>query len=211
MESNDHDLLIKDINNNNETDEKKNSNHSHVIESFKKMTKNGPKYSDRNKIKDLIKLITEFTTEEDKLNKFPYLASEILIKSDKKIQDMIFLSEEEFNNLYNKENEKINNEPVKGIEMDLNIKIISKKFIDQLREDFDNKKEKIKTEKKEKKEIKEKRKFNIDKHNDILDTLFDFTKNENSLSNDALCGYFYNVISFNGKLFIRYIFIYFLY
>ena len=49
---------------------------------------------------------------------------------------------------------------------------------------------------KEKKDVKETRKFNINKNNDILDTLLDFTTKENSLSNDVLCGYFNKVLIF---------------
>ena len=49
---------------------------------------------------------------------------------------------------------------------------------------------------KEKKDVKETRKFNINKHNDILDTLLEFLTKENSLSNDVLCGYFNKVLIF---------------
>ncbi len=49
---------------------------------------------------------------------------------------------------------------------------------------------------KEKKDVKETRKFNINKYNDIFDTLLDFLTNENSLSNDVLCGYFNKVLIF---------------
>jgi len=49
---------------------------------------------------------------------------------------------------------------------------------------------------KEKKDVKETRKFNINKYNDILDTLLEFLTKENSLSNDVLCGYFNKVLIF---------------
>ena len=61
----------------------------------------------------------------------------------------------------------------------------------------------------EKKEIKEKRTFNINKNNDIVDTLLDFTKNEDSLSNDVLCGYFQRVISYLMENYFINIFLYF--
>ena len=71
-----------------------------MTENFFEIKKNGLKYYDINKIKELIRIMTEPPTE-DKLNmthKFPYIACELLINADKKIQDMIFLSEEDFNN-----------------------------------------------------------------------------------------------------------------
>ena len=62
--------------------------------------------------------------------------------------------------------------------------------------------------KNEKKEVKEVRKFNLNKHNDLLDTLLNFTLNEDSLSNDVLCGYFYKVISFLIENYLIDIFLY---
>ena len=114
-------LFEKDLNQNQATEEekklsyyyKKNSILLNMAESFLEMKKNGIKYADRNKIKELIRIMTELQTE-DKLNmahKFPYIACELLINADKKIQDMIFLSEEDFNN-YNSEKENMNKENV---------------------------------------------------------------------------------------------------
>ena len=223
MELDEQNLSNNNLNDNHETERnisranqyKKNMDCLEFLESFLEMIKKGGKYSDRNKIKDLIKLITELP-KEDEFNigyRFPSLGFDILIDVNKRIQDMIFLSEEEFNNKYtNIEKENKNIEKVNETKNDFNNKIIDKTEINQLDEGPDGKKEKIVNEKKdekiEKKEIKEKRKFNIDKHNDILDTLFDFTKNENSLSNDVLCGYFHRLISFLMKNYLIDIFLY---
>ena len=223
MELDEQNLSNNNLNDNHETERnisranqyKKNMDCLEFLESFLEMIKKGGKYSDRNKIKDLIKIITELP-KEDEFNigyRFPSLGFDILIDVNKRIQDMIFLSEEEFNNKYtNIEKENKNIEKVNETKNDFNNKIIDKTEINQLDEGPDGKKEKIVNEKKdekiEKKEIKEKRKFNIDKHNDILDTLFDFTKNEKSLSNDVLCGYFHRLISFLMKNYLIDIFLY---
>ena len=170
MESNEKEFLKKDSNSNKETEQngnlikqndciQRNMNYLNIVESFLEMTKNIPKYSDRIKIKELIKIFIEFP-KEDEFNiayRFPNIACKSLLNADKRIQDMIFLSEEDFNNKY---------------------------------ENTDKKNINIETSK-----IKEKRKFNIDKHNDILDILFVFTKDEKALANDVLCGYFHKVIS----------------
>ena len=186
----------------------RNMNKLKVIEKFKDMKEKDSKYSDRITIKELIEIITELPTE-DEYNmgcKYPYPACEMLIKADKKIQEMIFFSEEDFNSLYNTENKNMNKENENEIKNVLNNKIIEKNEINKPNEDYEDKNEKIRNEKEE--EIKEKRKFNIDKHNDILDTLFDFTLNEDSLSNDVLCGYFYKVISFLMENYLIDIFLY---
>ena len=85
-----------------------------------------------------------------------------------RIQDMIFFSEEDFNNKYKDgNNEKL--EETKSESKDINDKI-----------------KKDETEKTTK-EVEETRKNIIDKHNDILDSLLDFAMNDISLSNDVLC------------------------
>ena len=109
MESNEQEFLKKDSNPNKETEQngnlikqndciQRNMNYLNIVESFLEMTKNIPKYSDRIKIKELIKIFIEFP-KEDEFNieyRFPNIACESLLNADKRIQDMIFLYEEEF-------------------------------------------------------------------------------------------------------------------
>ena len=77
-------------------------NHPDAIQCFKDMKKNSQKYFDRNKIKELIKYIIEEPKEDEynKGHKYPFIACEMLINSNKRIQEMIIFTEEDFNNKY---------------------------------------------------------------------------------------------------------------
>ena len=65
-------------------------------------TTNAQKYFDRDKIKQLIKYITQ-VPKENEYNigyKYPYVASEMLKSAGERIQDMIVFTEEEFKKKY---------------------------------------------------------------------------------------------------------------
>ena len=222
-----------------------------AIQCFKDMKKNAQKYFDRNKIKQLIKYITE-EPKEDEYNigyKYPYVACEMLKSAGARIQEMIIFSEDEFNQKYNvemidkkedinlnkktdeintnsedkkeenelineknklgieekseeeKEEEKIinnNNNKQNEIKMEIETKN-EKKDKNLIIEIKDNNKEKEISEKSEEDSKidtikKEERKFNIDKHNELLDLLLDFVTQKNQGLNDVLCGYFSSVL-----------------
>jgi len=80
-------------------------NHPDAIQCFKDMKENAQKYFDRNKIKELIKYIIEEPKEDEynKGQKYPFIACEMLTNSNKRIQEMIIFTEEDFNNKYKDE------------------------------------------------------------------------------------------------------------
>ena len=85
-------------------------------------------------------------------------------------------------NKYNKDEDKNNNNKNNIIEIKEND---SKDTKDTLKNGEN---------KKEQKEAKKSRNYIIDKHNDILDLLFDFVTKRKAVLNDVLCGYFYKVL-----------------
>ena len=79
-----------------------------AIQCFKDMKKNAQNYFDRDKIKQLIKYITE-EPKENEYNigyKYPYVASEMLKSAGERIQEMIVFTEEELNKKYKTEVEE---------------------------------------------------------------------------------------------------------
>ena len=197
-----------------------------AIQCFKDMKDNAQKYFDRNKIKQLIKYITE-EPKEDEYNigyKYPYVASQMLKSADERIQEMIIFPEEEFNKKYYKQsNDKIDNKsPENENNSENEIKTSEEKNQDNMEEAEEHKDNEIKEEKKgknlvieisdsndskernkkleenslenEKNVKKDDRKFNIDKHSELLDLLLDFITKDNEKLNDVLCGYFVSVI-----------------
>ena len=94
-----------------------------AIQCFKDMKPNTKKYFNKDKIKQLIKYITEEPKEDDyqKGHKYPYISCMLLLSAPEKIQDMIVLPEEDFNEKY--KNEIIeNSEDIKKSEDDKKIK-----------------------------------------------------------------------------------------
>ena len=201
-----------------------------AIQCFKDMKKNAQNYFDRDKIKQLIKYITE-EPKENEYNigyKYPYVASEMLKSAGERIQEMIVFTEEEFNKKYkteveekkddkndinenHPENEKSevkedNQESKKeGEEYKENDtknetkdEKKGKNIIIEIENSNDTKETKKKIEEdpieKEKNTKIEKRKINIDKHNELLDLLLDFITKKNEVLNDVLCGYFSSVL-----------------
>ena len=197
-----------------------------AIQCFKDMKDNAKKYFDRNKIKQLIKYITE-EPKEDEYNigyKFPYVASQMLKSADERIQEMIIFPEEEFNKKYSiQPNDEIDNKITENENNSENeIKTSEEKNQDNKEEIEEHKENEIKEEKKgknlvieisdsndtkerikkleedslenEKNVQKDDRKFNIDKHSELLDLLLDFITKDNEKLNDVLCGYFASVI-----------------
>ena len=141
-----------------------------AIQCFINMKENAQKYFDRNKMKQLIKYIIEIPKEDENNKKynFPYIVSEMLKSANNRIKEMIIFPEEVFDKKINENKNEINENKNDKIE--------------------------IKEEKEVKREEKAIRKFNIEKHCELFDLLLDFTKNENSLKNDVLCGYFSKVL-----------------
>ena len=93
-----------------------------AIQCFKDMKPNTKKYFNKDKIKQLIKYITEEPKEDDykKGHKYPYISCMLLLSAPEKIQDMIVLPEEDFNEKY--KNEIIeNSEDIKKSEDDKKI------------------------------------------------------------------------------------------
>ena len=93
-----------------------------AIQCFKDMKPNTKKYFNKDKIKQLIKYITEEPKEDDyqKGHKYPYISCMLLLSAPEKIQDMIVLPEEDFNEKY--KNEIIeNSEDIKRSEDDKKI------------------------------------------------------------------------------------------
>jgi len=193
-----------------------------AIQCFKDMKDNAQKYFDRNKIKQLIKYITE-EPKEDEYNigyKYPYVASQMLKSADERIQEMIIFPEEEFNKKYNKElnDKKPDNENRSENEINTN----EEKNEDNKEEIEEHKENEIKEEKKGKNLVieindsndtkernkkleeeffeddknikKDNRKINIEKHSELLDLLLDFITRDYEKLNDVLCGYFASII-----------------
>ena len=149
-----------------------------AIQCFKDMKPNVKKYFTKEKIKQLIKYITE-EPQEDEYNKgykYPFIAKELLISANERILDMIVLSEDEFLKKY--PNETIQNkEDIKKIENDKlskekaqslleNNDIINKEENNKdINNNIPKKEEDKKEEEKEKENIKETK--NEDNKNDI--------------------------------------------
>ena len=117
-----------------------------AIQCFQDMKKNAIKYFDRNKIKQLIRYITEEPKDDNYETgyKFPYAASEMLRLAGKRIQEMIVFTEEDFNNKYQEENND------KIIEKNLEINKASENKIEEpKKKNQENKKENKEQEKNE--------------------------------------------------------------
>ena len=73
-----------------------------AIQCYKDMKPNAKKYFNKEKIKQLIKYITEEPENDDylKAHKYPYVASEMLKSECDSIQDLFVLTEEEYNEKY---------------------------------------------------------------------------------------------------------------
>ena len=189
-----------------------------AIQCFINMKENAQKYFDRNKMKQLIKYIIEIPKEDENNKKynFPYIVSEMLKSANNRIKEMIIFPEEVFDKIYKQENhnhndidnnkdntknneiintsdekKEDNNNENKNDNLELKHEINENK--NEINENKNDKIE-IKEEKEVKREEKAIRKFNIEKHCELFDLLLDFTKNENSLKNDVLCGYFSKVL-----------------
>ena len=131
-----------------------------AIQCFQDMKKNAIKYFDRNKIKQLIRYITEEPKDDNYETgyKFPYTASEMLRLAGKRIQEMIVFTEEDFNNKYHEENND------KIIEKNLEINKASENKIEEpKKKNQENKKENKEQEKNEENIIEEKNKVEIKK------------------------------------------------
>ena len=76
-----------------------------AIQCYKDMKPNAKKYFTKDKIRQLIKYITEEPEKDDYLtaHKYPYIASEMLKSECELIQDLFVLTEEEYNEKYKKE------------------------------------------------------------------------------------------------------------
>ena len=168
-----------------------------AIQCFQDMKPNAEKYFDRNKIKQLIKYITEVPTKADDYNfgyNFPFKCCEMLKLAGKRIKDMIILTEADFNKEYGIDiKDNLNKaEPQKQDIKDLNI-CEQEEDKKELEEKEDNAIDNAALDKNIPKE-KEMRKYNIDKRSELLDLFLDFLINENARTNNVLCGYFYIVI-----------------
>ena len=133
-----------------------------AIQCFKDMKNNVKQYFDKNKIKQLIKYITEEPKEND-YNvgyKYPYVSREMLKSAVPRIQEMIILPEEDYNKKYNIE-EKEKTEDQKD---DQNTKEINQSSKD-ITEGNEEKSEEDKKEKEETK--KEEGNINDDNKNEI--------------------------------------------
>ena len=131
-----------------------------AIQCFQDMKKNAIKYFDRNKIKQLIRYITEEPKDDNYETgyKFPYTASEMLRLAGKRIQEMIVFTEEDFNNKYQEENND------KIIEKNLEINKASENKIEEpKKKNQENKKENKEQEKNEENIIEDKNKVEIKK------------------------------------------------
>ena len=131
-----------------------------AIQCFQDMKKNAIKYFDRNKIKQLIRYITEEPKDDNYETgyKFPYAASEMLRLAGKRIQEMIVFTEEDFNNKYQEENND------KIIEKNLEINKASENKIEEpKKKNQENKKENKEQEKNEENIIEDKNKVEIKK------------------------------------------------
>lgn len=75
-----------------------------AIQCYKDMGENTKKYFNKDKIKQLIKYITIEPEDDDHLkgHKYPYVASELLKNSSDEIMDLFVMTDEEYNNKYNK-------------------------------------------------------------------------------------------------------------
>ena len=132
-----------------------------AIQCFKDMKTNAQKYFNRDKIKQLIKYITEIP-KENEYNigyKYPYVASEMLKSAGERIQDMIVFTEEEFNKKYKKETDDKLNEKNQTIENhpENEINEVKEKDPENQKEEEEhkeNKENEIKTEIKEEKKGK---------------------------------------------------------
>ena len=168
-----------------------------AIQCFQDMKPNAVKYFDRNKIKQLIKYITEMPTKADDYDfgySFPFKCCEMLKSAGKRIKDMIILTEADFNKEYGIDiKEDLNKaEPQKQDIKDLNI-CEQEEDKKESEEKEDNAIDDAALDKNIPKE-KEMRKYNIDKRSEILDLFLDFLINEKARVNNVLCGYFYQVI-----------------
>ena len=131
-----------------------------AIQCFQDMKKNAIKYFDRNKIKQLIRYITEEPKDDNYETgyKFPYTASEMLRLAGKRIQEMIVFTEEDFNNKYQEENND------KIIEKNLEINKASENKIEEpKKKNQENIKENKEQEKNEENIIEDKNKVEIKK------------------------------------------------
>ena len=131
-----------------------------AIQCFQDMKKNAIKYFDRNKIKQLIRYITEEPKDDNYETgyKFPYTASEMLRLAGKRIQEMIVFTEEDFNNKYQEENND------KIIEKNLEINKASENKIEEpKKKNQENIKENKEQEKNEENKIEDKNKVEIKK------------------------------------------------
>jgi len=131
-----------------------------AIQCFQDMKKNAIKYFDRNKIKQLIRYITEEPKDDNYETgyKFPYTASEMLRLAGKRIQEMIVFTEEDFDNKYQGENND------KIIEKNLEINKASENKIEEpKKKNQENKKENKEQEKNEENKIEDKNKVEIKK------------------------------------------------
>ena len=168
-----------------------------AIQCFQDMKPNAEKYFDRNKIKQLIKYITEVPTKADDYDfgyNCPFKCCEMLKLAGKRIKDMIILTEADFNKEYGIDiKDNLNKaEPQKQDIKDLNI-CEQEEDKKELEEKEDNAIDNAALDKNIPKE-KEMRKYNIDKRSELLDLFLDFLINENARTNNVLCGYFYIVI-----------------
>ena len=168
-----------------------------AIQCFQDMKPNAEKYFDRNKIKQLIKYITEVPTKADDYDfgyNFPFKCCEMLKLAGKRIKDMIILTEADFNKEYGIDiKDNLNKEESQKQDIkDLNI-CEQEEDKKELEEKEDNAIDNAALDKNipKKKEI---RKYNIDKRSELLDLFLDFLINENARTNNVLCGYFYIVI-----------------
>ena len=131
-----------------------------AVQCFQDMKKNAIKYFDRNKIKQLIRYITEEPKGDNYETgyKFPYVASEMLRLAGKRIQEMIVFTEEDFNNKYQEENND------KIIEKNLEINKASENKIEEpKKKNQENKKENKEQEKNEENKNEDKNKVEIKK------------------------------------------------
>ena len=146
-----------------------------AISCVKLMGKNTKKYFNSEKIKELIKLITEEPKEDDQLrgHKFPYIASEILKSDCPFISKRFILNEQEYDEEYGEINEED-----KEIDFDF-----CKNEFDS---DYSKIEEKLKKLKKNREEIK--KEMNINLNNEDEDNNKKENENKEEDNNDELEG-----------------------
>ena len=158
-----------------------------AIQCYKDMHKNAKKYFNKEKIKQLIKYVIEEPQNDEYLrgHKYPYFASEMLKAECTRIQDLFVLTDDEYNEKYQKEEENQNQKIIVDDLADAPIEIVPSKIEEKANENIKNSKseekkieEKVKNEEKNQNAEEKKDEIQEENVNKKIDKNPDISKDE---------------------------------